>query len=59
MASYRLRINELQRLGKDKRPPRNLWDKPYRLSQYLDEIFSIGKGPKETDYIDLDYEDVE
>lgn len=59
-ASYRLRINNLMELPKDKRPPRNLWDKPHRLNEYLDEVFEHdGDGPKSEKFIDFDLEEVE
>ena len=55
---YRTRIDGLQELPKDKRPPRNLWDKPYKLQEFLDEVFET-KDRKTTEYIEFDYEDVE
>lgn len=39
---YRSRINSYNELPKDKRPPRDLWDKPYRLEQFFDEMFDRG-----------------
>ncbi len=61
--TYRLRINSMNELPKDKRPPRNLWDKPWRLEQFLDAIFEkAGKknaGDTGTHYIDINEEDIE
>lgn len=59
--NYRTKINSLQELPKDMQPPRNLWDKPYLLSEFLDEKFSDkGTGSKKaTNFIEYDFEDVE
>lgn len=62
---YRSGINGLrQSLTEDEQPPRNLWDKPHRLKEYLDELKedrAAGKkrGPKGKTYIDFNEEDVE
>ena len=54
---YRLRIDSFNELPKDKRPPRDLWSKPYKLEKYLDEVFG---APKEkTEFIDVDEDDLE
>lgn len=39
------------------RPPRNLWDKPYRLSLFFDKVFN--RKPKENTITLGDIEDVE
>lgn len=59
--TYRTRLNSFWELPKDKQPPRNLWDKPWRLSQFLDEVFDVkgGSNRKEATYIEYDIEDVE
>jgi hypothetical protein len=57
---YRAKLDSLQELPEDKRPPRNLWDKPYALKDHLDTMWDTdkkGKGGK--DYLELDYKDVE
>lgn len=56
---YRRKINSFGELPKDKQPPRNLWDKPYRLSEYLDEVFDIKGGPKKSEFIEFDEDDIE
>jgi len=56
--TYRSRINSFYELPKDKRPPRDLWDKPHRLDDFFDDIFKTSGGNKKT-YIDYDNEDVE
>lgn len=57
---YRMRINSFNELPKDKRPPRNLWDKPYKLGEFLDSIFKTDKdGNKTETFIDYDPEDVD
>jgi hypothetical protein len=58
--TYRARLNSFWELPKDKQPPRNLWDKPWRLSQFFDEVFdSKGGAKKQTTYVEYDIEDVE
>lgn len=57
---HRLKINSFNELPKDKRPPRNLWDKPSRLDEFFDEMFSSGSNkPKGTKSYDVNIEDVE
>lgn len=55
---YRRKINSFQELPEDKRPPRNLWDKPYKLSQFFDDVFDTGRD-KELEFVEFDPEDVE
>jgi len=55
---YRARIDSLQELPKDKQPPRNLWDKPFALSEYLDKVWDV-KDSKGKEYAEFDLEDVE
>lgn len=59
--AYRARVNSFNELPKDKRPPRNLWDKPYRLNNFFDEVFpaNAGKGTTTSKYIEYNQEDVE
>jgi len=57
---YRAKIDSLQELPEDKKPPRNLWDKPFALKEYLDTIWDTNKNKdKGKDYLELNYEDVE
>jgi hypothetical protein len=57
---YRQRIDSFNELPKDKRPPRNLWDKPYRLSQFLDTLWDKeGDNKKRTDFFDYDANELE
>jgi len=44
-------------LPEDKRPPRNLWDKPYKLKLFLDEIFDNKKTS--TKYVDYNPDEIE
>lgn len=57
---YRSRIDSFNELPKDKRPPRNLWDKPYALGQFLDTIWDKDTKPqqKESGFV-YDLEEVE
>jgi len=58
--TYRERINSFYELPKDKRPPRDLWDKPHRLDDFFEEIFSSkGGGNKSHTYVEYDNEEVE
>lgn len=59
--TYRARINSFYELPKDKQPPRDLWDKPWRLEQFFDEVFETrgGSKSKNTTYVEYDIEDVE
>jgi hypothetical protein len=57
---YRQRIDSFNELPKEKRPPRDLWDKPYRLSQFLDKIWDKdGQGKERTDFFQYDDSEVE
>jgi hypothetical protein len=56
---YRRKINSFAELPEDKQPPRNLWDKPYKLSLFFDEVFERKGESKPTNYVDFNYEDVE
>jgi hypothetical protein len=57
---YRAKLDSLNELPKDKRPPRNLWDKGFALEEYLEHIWDNDKNNKESkDYIEFDLEDVE
>lgn len=55
---YRERIDSFNELPKDKRPPRNLWDKPAALEEFLNTIWSKDtKGPQT--YIDFNDDEIE
>jgi hypothetical protein len=56
---YRRKINSFAELPEEKQPPRNLWDKPYKLSLFFDEVFERKNASKPTKYIEFDFEDVE
>jgi hypothetical protein len=58
MINYRARINSFQELPKDKRPPKNLWDKAHKLEKYFDEVFSTD-SKKDNKFIEFDVEDVD
>lgn len=59
--TYRSRINSFYELPEEKRPPRNLWDKPHRLGEFLDEVFDTKSagGTERKTYLEYDFEDVE
>jgi hypothetical protein len=54
---HRAKIESFNELPKDKRPPRDLWSKPFKLEAFFDEVFKRTDGQKE--YVDLDLEEVE
>ena len=58
---YRARINSFMELPKDKQPPRNLWDKPFQLKEFFEEVFETGgeSKPKSRSFLEFDMEDVE
>lgn len=56
---YRARINSFQELPKDKQPPRDLWNKPYKLSKFFDEVFERKDSDNEPQFIEFNEEEVE
>jgi hypothetical protein len=56
---YRAKINSLNELPKDKRPPRDLWDKPHKLSEFLDHVWDDKKEKGTKEYFEVNLEDVE
>lgn len=55
---YRMRIDSFNELPKEKRPPRDLWSKPYKLELFLDKVW--GKDDKkETEFIEFDEDEIE
>lgn len=56
---YRSRVDSFNELPKDKRPPRNLWDKPHRLSEYFDEVYKTNDTGAGKSFIDYDPEELE
>jgi hypothetical protein len=59
--TYRTRIDSFGELPKDKRPPRNLWDKPFRLREFLENIWEDDETKKnnKSDWVELDLNEVE
>jgi len=60
--TYRNRINSFHELPSDKQPPRNLWDKPWRLGQFFEEVFETGgnsSGNKVATYVEYEAENIE
>lgn len=55
---YRNRIDSFNELPEDKRPARDLWNKPHKLSLWFDEVFER-KDSKKTEWINLDESEVE
>ena len=57
--AYRARINSFSELPKDKRPPRDLWDKPSRLTEFMDSIWDTKQANQSKQYVDINLEEVE
>lgn len=55
---YRERLNSFNELPKDKRPPRNLWDKPYALGNFLESIWDT-KEKKSNNFYQYDVDELE
>lgn len=55
---YRAKLDSLNELPKEKQPPRNLWDKPFALDEFLDHVWD-SDSDKEKSYVEVDLEDVE
>lgn len=56
---YRAKLDSFRELPKDKQPPRDLWNKSYALSDFLDHVWDSKEEKKGKDYFDVNYEDVE
>jgi hypothetical protein len=57
---YVHKLNSFAELPKEKQPPRGIWDKPYKLERFFDEVFSSSNHQKpETLSIEFDPEEVE
>jgi hypothetical protein len=57
---HRTRINSFSELPKDKQPPRDLWNKPYKLEQFFDQVFrSDDSGQSKQKFIEINEEEVE
>jgi hypothetical protein len=54
----RLKIDSLNELPEDKKPPRDLWYKSYKLKQWLNDVFNI-KTEVDRNFVELNLEDVE
>jgi hypothetical protein len=59
MILHRAKIDSFNELPKEKRPPRDLWDKPYKLEEFFEEIFKVDDKPKGKSYIEYNYKEVE
>jgi hypothetical protein len=56
---YRTKVNSLEELPKDKRPPQDLWGKSYKLEQFIERVFSSDSKKPDSQFVDFDFEDVE
>lgn len=53
-----MKIDSFNELPKDKRPPRDLWNKPYKLEQFLDTIWTKDSD-KGKEFVDFDEDEIE
>jgi hypothetical protein len=56
---YRAKIDSFGELPKEKKPPRDLWDKPNALGNYLDTIWDKDFKKKSSEFVEIDLNDVE
>lgn len=57
---YRAKLDSFNELPEDKRPPRGIWDKPYRLHEYMKKVWDVkGESNTGTEYYEYNLEDVE
>jgi hypothetical protein len=54
-----MKIDSFNELPKDKKPPRDLWDKQYKLDEFFDEVFELNKGKPKKTFIEYNSEEVE
>lgn len=53
-----VRVRNIHETPKNKRPPYGIWDKSYRLEQYMDHVWDTKKEQGQT-YAEYNDEDVE
>jgi hypothetical protein len=56
---HRMKIDSFNELPKDKRPPRDLWDKQSKLDEFFDEVFEVDKSKSNKQFIPFNSEEVE
>jgi len=58
---YRAKLDSLNDLPKEKQPPRNLWDKSFALSEYIEHLWDkdTDEPKRGKDYLEFNLEDVE
>lgn len=59
LVMYVSKIDSFNELTDDKKPPRGIWDKPYKLKEFFDEVFKTDSKDKNTTTIEFDPEEVE
>ncbi len=47
----RIQIDSFMELPEEKRPPRNIWDKPSELDEWFNRVFDNGKDKKQTEFV--------
>lgn len=56
--AHRAQMDSIFEIPKDKRPPRGIWEKSYRLEKWMDEVYGAG-AHKRDNYTTIDLKDVE
>ena len=56
---YRVKIDSFNELPKDKRPPRDLWNKAHKLDEFFDDVFDVKSSKNKDKFIEYDPEEVE
>ena len=51
---YTSKLSSFNELPKEKRPPRGLYDKPYKLEEFFDEVFD-NKNPREKEFTSIEF----
>lgn len=56
---YASKIKSFGELPDEKQPPRGIWDKPFRLKQFFEEVFKSDDKDKGSTTIEFNPEEVE
>lgn len=51
---YASKLNSFNELTEDKQPPRGIYDKPFKLKEFFDEVFDT-KNPRERENMSVEF----
>lgn len=58
--AYRAQMESIQEIPKDKRPPRGIWEKQFKLDEFIDKMYGSGNNSnKGTTSVTINPEEVE